>query len=67
MKKKQITIEINDYSDLDKEQLEEKLMALSMKLMLTQDSGDLEESVKLFLEVNEITQLLEGDEQVWIN
>lgn len=24
MKKKQLTIEINDYSDLDKEQLEEK-------------------------------------------
>lgn len=64
MKKKQITIEINDYSDLDKEQLEEKLMTLSMKIMLAQDSGDLEESVKLFLEVNEITQLLEGDEQV---
>lgn len=61
MKKKQITIEINDYSDLDKEQLEEKLMALSMKLMLTQDSGDLEESVKLLLEVNEITKLLEGE------
>lgn len=60
MKKKQIIIEINDYSDLDKEQLEEKLMALSMKLMLTQDSGDLEESVKLLLEVNEITKLLEG-------
>lgn len=60
MKKKQITIEINDYSDLDKEQLEEKLMALSMKIMLAQDSGDLEESVKLFLEVNEVTKLLEG-------
>lgn len=60
MKKKQIIIEINDYSDLDKEQLEEKLMALSMKIMLAQDSGDLEESVKLFLEVNEITKLLEG-------
>lgn len=67
MKKKQIIIEINDYSDLDKEQLEEKLMALSMKIMLAQDSGDLEEAVKLFLEVNEITKLLEGDEQVWIN
>ena len=62
MKKKQITIEINDYSDLDKEQLEEKLMALSMKIMLAQDSGDLEEAVKLFLEVNEITKLLEEDE-----
>ena len=62
MKKKQITIEINDYSDLDKEQLEEKLMALSMKIMLAQDSGDLEESVKLFLEVNEVTKLLEEDE-----
>ena len=61
MKKKQITIEINDYSDLDKEQLEEKLMALSMKIMLAQDSGDLEESVKLFLEVNEITKLLEEE------
>lgn len=60
MKKKQITIEINDYSDLDKEQLEEKLMALSMKIMLAQDSGDLEESVKIFLEVNEIAKLLEG-------
>ena len=60
MKKKQITIEINDYSDLDKEQLEEKLMVLSMKIMLAQDSGDLEEAVKLFLEVNEITKLLEG-------
>lgn len=60
MKKKQITIEINDYSDLDKEQLEEKLMTLSMKIMLAQDSGDLEESVKLFLEVNEVTKLLEG-------
>lgn len=59
MKKKQITIEINDYSDLDKEQLEEKLMTLSMKIMLAQDSGDLEEAVKLFLEVNEITKLLE--------
>lgn len=59
MKKKQITIEINDYSDLDKEQLEEKLMALSMKIMLAQDSGDLEGSVKLLLEVNEITKLLE--------
>ena len=62
MKKKQITIEINDYSDLDKEQLEEKLMALSMKIMLAQDRGDLEEAVKLFLEVNEITKLLEEDE-----
>lgn len=62
MKKKQINIEINDYSDLDKEQLEEKLMALSMKIMLAQDSGDLEEVVKLFLEVNEITKLLEEDE-----
>ena len=62
MKKKQITIEINDYSDLDKEQLEEKLMALSMKIMLAQDSGDLEEAVKLFLEVNEVTKLLEEDE-----
>ena len=61
MKKKQIIIEINDYSDLDKEQLEEKLMALSMKIMLAQDSGDLEESVKLFLEVNEITKLLEEE------
>lgn len=59
MKKKQIIIEVNDYSDLDKEQLEEKLMALSMKLMLTQDSGDLEGAVKLFLEVSEITKLLE--------
>lgn len=59
MKKKQITIEINDYSDLDKEQLEVKLMTLSMKIMLAQDSGDLEEAVKLFLEVNEITKLLE--------
>ena len=61
MKKKQITIEINDYSDLDKEQLEEKLMALSMKIMLAQDSGDLEESVKLLLEVNEVTKLLEEE------
>lgn len=61
MKKKQIIIEINDYSDLDKEQLEEKLMALSMKIMLAQDSGDLEEAVKLFLEVNEITKLLEEE------
>lgn len=60
MKKKQIIIEINDYSDLDKEQLEEKLMALSMKIMLAQDSGDLEGAVKLFLEVSEITKLLEG-------
>lgn len=60
MKKKQIIIEINDYSDLDKEQLEEKLMALSMKIMLAQDSGDLEGAVKLLLEVNEITKLLEG-------
>lgn len=60
MKKKQIIIEINDYSDLDKEQLEEKLMALSMKIILAQDSGDLEGAVKLLLEVNEITKLLEG-------
>lgn len=34
MKTKQIILEINDYSDLNKEELESKLMELSMRLML---------------------------------
>lgn len=60
MKTKQIILEINDYSDLNKEELESKLMELSMRLMLESNKGeDMEEVAKLMFEVKDLTKLLE--------
>ena len=60
MKTKQIILEINDYSDLNKEELESKLMELSMRLMLELNKGeDMESVAKLMFEVKDLTKLLE--------
>jgi hypothetical protein len=60
MKTKQIILEINDYSDLNKEELESKLMELSMRLMLESNKGeDIEGVAKLMFEVKDLTKLLE--------
>lgn len=60
MKTKQIILEINDYSDLNKEELESKLMELSMRLMLELNKGeDMEGVAKLMFEVKDLTKLLE--------
>lgn len=60
MKTKQIILEINDYSDLNKEELESKLMELSMRLMLESNKGeDIKGVAKLMFEVKDLTKLLE--------
>lgn len=60
MKTKQIILEINDYSDLNKDELESKLMELSMRLMLESNKGeDIEGVAKLMFEVKDLTKLLE--------
>lgn len=60
MKTKQIILEINDYSDLNKEELESKLMELSMRLMLESNKGeDIKGVSKLMFEVKDLTKLLE--------
>ena len=65
MKTKQIILEINDYSDLNKEELESKLMELSMRLMLESNKGeDIEGVAKLMFEVKDLTKLLE--EYLWV-
>lgn len=60
MKTKQIILEINDYSDLNKEELESKLMELSMRLMLESNKWeDIKGVAKLMFEVKDLTKLLE--------